>query len=395
MRIAVYHNLPSGGAHRILHGLCRYLSTTHQVDTFTLTTSDQDLLRDADVAHGVETVSYAPRRPIRRGLYLNDLRRLLDLGTLARLGRDVAARIDAGGYDVVFVEACQYTFAPAVLRHVKTPAAFYYNGSPPWLEGPAWRPPPPPRAAPLRLALLPTGALLESKLRRDDKRNVRSAVAVLANSRHSQERVQRAYLVPARLCPPGVSLWPVRPRTDGGYVLSVGAIENRKGFDFVVDALAVLDRHIRPRLVIAANASDPVVRERLEVRASESGVALEIEVNLTDEPLSLLYSGASAFVYGSHDEPLGMAPLEAMAHGLPVVAVAEGGVAETVIDGVTGFLAPRNAEAFAALLKTVLTGAALRHALGLAGRQEAERRWTWETRGRVYERELERLVANA
>ncbi|MBI4409918.1 MAG: glycosyltransferase, partial [Gemmatimonadetes bacterium] len=51
--------------------------------------------------------------------------------------------------------------------------------------------------------------------------------------------------------------------------------------------------------------------------------------------------------YVAYDEPFGFVPLEAMACGRPVLAVREGGIPESVQDGVTGFLAPREPGTFA------------------------------------------------
>jgi len=394
VRIAVYHNLPAGGAHRILHGLCGYLTAKgHTVDVFTLETSDQQMFPDAEVASRVHVLPYRQRRQITMGLYLNDLRRRADLADLERVNRQVAALIDAGGYDAAFVEACRFTFAPAVLRYLTTPSAFYYNGSPGWLEGPSWRSPATPLARFRRLIGLPLELQLERRLRRADRDHVRLADMVVTNSHHSQGRVAEAYGVAAHLCPPGVSLVPGEAPEEQGYVLSVGSVESRKGFDFLVEALGFLPAAVRPPLVIAANAVDPPVLKRLYAQAPAAGVDLRVETDVRDPRLSALYRGALAFLYGSHTEPLGMAPLEAMAHRRPVIAVAEGGVVETVVDSETGYLVPRDPEAFAGALAGLLADAGLRRRMGEAGRQVVEQEWLWEVRGPGYEEHLQRLAA--
>lgn len=391
MKIAVYHNLPSGGAHRILHGLCRYLGDRHTLDVFTLETSDRTL-RDEQVASNLCVFPYHQRRPRPLHLYLNDLRRLMDLADLERVNRRIAGEIDAAGYDLAFVEACRFSFAPAVLRHLKTPSVFYYNGSPGWLEGPEWKPPRSRLAAARRLLALPLELQLERRLRRDDARNVRAAEAVLTNSEHSRRRIRDAYGVTALVCPPGVELVPAVDLPEQDYVLSVGSLENRKGFGFLVEALGRIEQARRPPLVLACNGADPVVRRRLEDRAAGLGVRLRIELDVPDGPLSELYSGATAFVYGSHHEPLGLAPLEAMAHRRPVVAVAEGGVPETVIDRQTGFLVPRDPARFARALEALLGDPDLRRQMGEAGQAEVERRWVWDVRGAGYEQEFRRIA---
>jgi glycosyltransferase involved in cell wall biosynthesis len=59
---------------------------------------------------------------------------------------------------------------------------------------------------------------------------------------------------------------------------------------------------------------------------------------VSEKELRNLYARCKAFIITSRDEPFGMAPVEAMASGKPVVAVKEGGCMETVIDGITGLL---------------------------------------------------------
>ncbi|HLL60205.1 MAG TPA: glycosyltransferase, partial [Candidatus Nitrosocosmicus sp.] len=56
------------------------------------------------------------------------------------------------------------------------------------------------------------------------------------------------------------------------------------------------------------------------------------------EELSSLYKNSKAFLFASQDEEFGMAPVEAMSHGLPVIAYASGGLKETVLDSQNGYL---------------------------------------------------------
>lgn len=69
-----------------------------------------------------------------------------------------------------------------------------------------------------------------------------------------------------------------------------------------------------------------------------AGPTVELLGSVSDEKLNDLYAGAKAFIYASVNEDFGMVPVEAMAHGTPVIAYASGGVLETVHDAVNGFL---------------------------------------------------------
>jgi glycosyltransferase involved in cell wall biosynthesis len=67
-----------------------------------------------------------------------------------------------------------------------------------------------------------------------------------------------------------------------------------------------------------------------------------------------------------------------MAVGVPIVGVAEGGVAETIQDNVTGVLAPREPISFGQAIKQLLDEPARAEQYGQAARQEVLQRWTWD-----------------
>ena len=78
------------------------------------------------------------------------------------------------------------------------------------------------------------------------------------------------------------------------------------------------------------------------------------------------------------EEGLPIAILEAMAHGLPVVATRHAGIPDAVVDGETGFLVDeRDVSAMAERLERLARDPALRRAMGAAGRRRAESRFSW------------------
>jgi D-inositol-3-phosphate glycosyltransferase len=76
--------------------------------------------------------------------------------------------------------------------------------------------------------------------------------------------------------------------------------------------------------------------------------------------------------------PVGTVALEAMACGRPVVASAVGSLVDTVVDGVTGMLVPaRKPRDTATAVRKILASSARQQAMGVAGRDRAEVRYTW------------------
>jgi glycosyltransferase involved in cell wall biosynthesis len=95
--------------------------------------------------------------------------------------------------------------------------------------------------------------------------------------------------------------------------------------------------------------------------------------------LARLYSRAAVVACPSHREGFGVACLEAMAHGRPVVVGAVGGLLDLVVDGETGILVPPgDVVALRSALERVLGDRELRRRLGAAGRRRAQEQFSWD-----------------
>ncbi|MFZ1310072.1 MAG: glycosyltransferase family 4 protein, partial [Candidatus Microthrix parvicella] len=104
----------------------------------------------------------------------------------------------------------------------------------------------------------------------------------------------------------------------------------------------------------------------------------ELEQRVDDARLVDLLNRASLMAYAPRLEPLGLAPLEAGACGLPVVAVAEAGVRETVVDGITGSLTGPTVPEFATEMRRLLADPAERAALGGRAVKHVGEQWSLE-----------------
>jgi glycosyltransferase involved in cell wall biosynthesis len=94
--------------------------------------------------------------------------------------------------------------------------------------------------------------------------------------------------------------------------------------------------------------------------------------------LAKLYGRAAVVACPSHREGFGVACLEAMAHGRPVVAGAVGGLLDLVVNGETGILVePGNVPALRAALERLLADRELRRRMGEAGRNRAADHFSW------------------
>jgi glycosyltransferase involved in cell wall biosynthesis len=94
--------------------------------------------------------------------------------------------------------------------------------------------------------------------------------------------------------------------------------------------------------------------------------------------LAALYARAAVVVCPSHREGFGVACLEAMAHGRPVVASGVGGLLDLIVNGETGILVePGNVPALRSAIDRLLGDPALRRRMGEAGRRRAAERFSW------------------
>lgn len=183
-------------------------------------------------------------------------------------------------------------------------------------------------------------------------------------------------------------------RTARHRVVALGRLVPRKGVDDVVRALAAIPD---TELVIAGGppadelAGDPDAH-RLRALARACGVHQRVRLlgGIHRGQVGPLLRGADAVVCVPWYEPFGIVPLEAMACGVPVVAARVGGLADTVLDGVTGVhVRPRDPSALARALAGLLADPQRRLAMGVAGRHRAETRYSWarvaEQTAQVYE----------
>jgi len=99
---------------------------------------------------------------------------------------------------------------------------------------------------------------------------------------------------------------------------------------------------------------------------------------LGERLLHALYARADVFLHAPRYEGSSLVTLEAMAHGLPVVATRTGGIPDKVVDGQTGCLVePGDVTALAAALAGLAGDGALRARLGRAGRECVHARFRW------------------
>ncbi|HEX5441429.1 MAG TPA: glycosyltransferase [Ktedonobacterales bacterium] len=157
---------------------------------------------------------------------------------------------------------------------------------------------------------------------------------------------------------------------DGPVVVFVGRLVPEKGVAVLVEAFAqLLSGYPTAKLVIVGDGPD---RASLEALARRLQIARSVVFAGARNDVAPFYLLADVVAIPSLSEPFGIVAVEAMAAGRPVVASNVGGLADTVVDGQTGRLAPPgDAPALAEALAWVLQSPERAQQLGVAAHARA------------------------
>jgi len=153
--------------------------------------------------------------------------------------------------------------------------------------------------------------------------------------------------------------------------LYVGRLDREKNLEFLLEAFArVVARRPEAELLLVGRGTREATLRR---RAARLRVASRVRFvgGVSLDAVVRYYQAADLFLFTSTTETQGLAVLEAMAVGLPVVAVRAGGVEEAVVDGVSGLLVPEDRETVAAAALEVLADPGLADKLGSGAREAA------------------------
>jgi N-acetyl-alpha-D-glucosaminyl L-malate synthase BshA len=189
-----------------------------------------------------------------------------------------------------------------------------------------------------------------------------------------------------RFCPPKPPRSAARPLPPT--LLHHSSFRPLKRVEDVVRAFALVHRRLpEARLVLVGDGpTRPAVEE----------LARDLPVTFTGEQHDVVphLQRADVFLFPSELESFGLAALEALACGVPVIATRTGGLPELVEDGVNGWLHPvGDVEGMAGRALELLSDATLHARFSQGARQSAEERWRPEPKVALYETLYRRVLA--
>jgi glycosyltransferase involved in cell wall biosynthesis len=181
---------------------------------------------------------------------------------------------------------------------------------------------------------------------------------------------------------------------DAIVIVNVGAFSAEKGHALLIEAFARLRRESgNCRLLIAG---DGPLREQLWRQALEAGLAAAIIFAGFVTDVDSVYRAGDLFVFPSLHEGAGTSLLRAMAFGLPVLALARGGVSEIITHGLNGVLVQKtSADALAQAAAAMLRDMEFRERLSRAAREAVASKYSADRMIDATARIFEELISGS
>ncbi len=353
MKIAVFHELPYGGARRAMNQYANNLKARNDVDLY-IVDEKTDRIEESFYSR-VFFYRFVTRSWQGKNWKVRLYKDTIELIKLYYFHIKIAHEIDKKKYDIVFVSASKYIEAPFIMRSLKTPFVFYIHD---------------PNYRLVYDPLLKVSKDLDSfryyyeNLNRFvrkmlDKKNISCCRLFLSPSKYIAKKFEKTYDRKNKVVYYGVDtafFTPSDTKQDID-VFYTGSYHPIDGYDLLKEALHLMK--IKPKVKI---------------------LAFEEEWVSDDKELRELYRRSKIVVCPARKEGLGAVALEAMSCGIPVIAVNEAGHKETVTNNVTGYLIPRNPAVLAEKLTFLLTHLNEAKRLGINGRELMIKEWSWKKR---------------
>lgn len=392
LKIAVFHNLPAGGAIKALHDNINFLKEKgHYVDVYTTEISNNSFAPLIDLCDNHYV--YSIKRSKFREVFFKNLEKILPSSKFNENSRiffkfshykttlkNIAKDIDERNYDLVLLEQdILFSLSSPILEYIKTLKVYYCAQPSRHYEKNSSKFSTPKKSF---YAKIYDKLFVEHYVKLDSE-YAQYTDYILCNSYFTHENILRSYGLNARVSYLGIDtsqFYPMNlPRKN--IVMSVGSVGVRKGLDIIIEALGKVDENIRPKFLIVGYGKDQKYINYLYNLADELNVDLEILNGISYEELINLYNTVKIVLFTPYLEPFGLVPLEAFSCGTPVIGVKEGGVKETVKHMENGLLLDRDETILAKGISELLINQELWNKFAEYGPRYVNEFWTLNDAG--------------
>lgn len=368
MRIALFHEVNSGGARRAAQEFAKALRELGHIVDACIVDEQTISSKEREFFSFVYHYNFQPVVWNGKNWQARLYRDTVELLKLTQLHKKIADEIDKQKYDAVFVHPSKWTQAPFILRYLKTKTIYYCQ-------------------EPLRIVYDPVFAIPQLPFHKYayewlsrwvrkiiDASNIQSANVVLANSNFTRSNILKAYGIHATTLHMGVDTSVFYP---GGKkdidLLFVGTRDVEEGYGLFQEALELLPNEMRKKL-----------RMKYLIRG-ENWTA-------NDSELRDIYARTHVVMCLGYNEPFGLVPIEAMACGATVIALKEGGYLDSVKDKKTGVMVERDAKEMAKAIERLFGNKRLLSTLERTAALEIRHNWSWQIAANQLMKELKGLI---
>lgn len=396
MKIALYYNLPAGGAKRYIFEMVKRLSEKHTIDVYTLSSSDRKFCDLDTYSKNIFVYDHSNyellKFPFSR---LNWIIQLLNVIKMENTLKKIASKITNGKYDLVFMPTCLCTEIPLIIKYLEIPVIYSARSISHPNEVFEKRNKLSFQRIIFRKIFPDLGQKLYNFILDGKKKdNINRADLVLTVSNYVKEHLEINYKISAKVHYPGVdyekfiSMESVKKEH---MVLSIGALRPNKAHDFVIKCVSLIDEKIRPCVGIAYNEGSEDEKEYLIKLAERENVKLRLFRN---QDVVEIYNKSKLVIFASFFEGLGLVALESMSCGTPVIGVKEGGIRESIIHEKTGLLLERDQQKFAEGIKYLLENEDVAKKYGEQGRKYVAGNWSWKKSAEEMEKHFYDVIRN-
>lgn len=353
MKIAIFHELPQGGARRAINEFARQLKKDNTVNLFIV--DDNENSREKNFYTKIFFYKFLPKSWKGNNWKIRLYKDTIELIKLYFLNCRIAWEIDRNNYDIVLVSASKYIEAPFIMRFLATPFVFY-------IHDPFYR-----IIYDPMLKISDNLSFIRYNYERLnrfvrkilDKQNVNKAKLCLVPSKFIAKLFSKTYKKNCQVVYYGVDTQLFKP-SDIKRDIDIFYIGSRDA----IDGYLLADQGIK----------------LMKFKPKTRFLMTDKEWISDDKKLVNLYQRSKIVLATAYNEGLGLVPLEAMACGVSVVATDEAGHRETVVDGATGFLLPRFPELLANKLDWLFSHPKEREVIGSNARNIMVSDWSWHSR---------------
>jgi glycogen synthase len=231
-----------------------------------------------------------------------------------------------------------------------------------------------------------------SSFRSMSQNAARHATTVIATGKSLVSEIQKFLHVPQEkiaIIPNAVRIvrtnLSLRTKSTNPTFLSVGRLERNKGFHILLEALA-LSKNLPSewKLVIAGSGS---MENELQEIARSHGIHNHVTFvgEIKPEELEKLYRNTNLFIHPTLYEGSSIVTLEAMMHGLPVLATTAGGLTDKVHPEINGWLVPPgNSEALSNAIQKAYDSRERWKEMGKQSEKIVQQQFSWDRAGQLF-----------